>query len=103
MGVLYDHIDTNPYNNKKSNLREVTYHQNALNRSKRMKGTSKYKGVSFSARHGKWKATIMFKGKYIYLGLFVNELEAVSAYNKAAIENFKEFAYLNKDEQGNIL
>jgi hypothetical protein len=59
------------------------------------KCSSIYKGVGWHKHHKKWGANIRFQKKLIHLGYFTNEKEAASAYNKAAIKFFGEFALLN--------
>lgn len=56
--------------------------------------SSKFKGVCFDKKWGKWTAQIT-NGKKIHLGRFGTELEAAQAYDKAAKEHFGEFAVLN--------
>ena len=103
-GVTFDHEDRNYLNNRKSNLREATRSQNGANREKFSgKYYSKYKGVSWHKRQKKWVGSIKFNGKNIYLGQSDNELDIAKAYNKAALEFFKEFACLNKNEKGEVL
>lgn len=58
--------------------------------------SSIYKGVSWHKQVKKWRSYISFQNKFIYLGLFANEIDAAAAYNKAALEHFGEFANLNK-------
>lgn len=96
-GIIFDHIDRNPFNNQKNNLRVATRSQNGANRVKFI-GTyhSKYKGVSKHKRSGKWQAQIRFNLKGIYLGSFNTENEAAIAYNKKAIELFGDFAVTNQ-------
>lgn len=45
---------------------------------------SKYRGVTFDKRRGKWIAYIQVAGKYKSLGKFDSELDAARAYNEAA-------------------
>ena len=40
---------------------------------------------------------------YYSIDLFEKELDTAKAYNKKAKELFGEFAYLNRDENGDIL
>jgi len=91
-----DHIDRNPLNNQKENLRIVTISQNQMNISKRKKiTTSKYKGVSLYKN--KWQAQIQINKKPYHLGYYLNEIDAAKAYNKAAKELFGKYAKLNEE------
>jgi len=49
----------------------------------------------FSEKAQKWRARIGSNRKYTYLGYFNTELEAATAYNKAALKYHKEFAKIN--------
>jgi hypothetical protein len=93
-GLFVDHIDHNGLNNCRSNLRICSNAENS--RNKRPYGrTSRYKGVSWHKGSKKFVAQITFKGKKIWLGYFVDEIDAAKAYDKKAKELFGEFAYLN--------
>lgn len=98
-----DHIDHNGLNNQKSNLRNCTHRQNAMNNSSR--GSSKYLGVSIVGRgrqKGMISAEIKMNYRKIHIGVFSTEIEAAKAYDKKAKELFGEFANLNfKSDQLN--
>lgn len=95
-GLAVDHIDGNTLNNTRSNLRICTPAQNTMNCKKYKSGvTSKYKGVYFEVSKNRYRATINRNGEQIFLGTFKTELEAVTAYNKAALIEYGEFARLN--------
>jgi len=87
-----DHKDRDGLNNQKANLRVCTHRENTA-RSMRKNKTS-YRGVE---KHGnKWRASINSYKKRIYLGSYHTPEEAATAFNKAAIERYGEFACLNK-------
>lgn len=94
-GMVIDHIDGNPLNNQKSNLRICTPQQNQFNQRK-TRGVSKYKGVSWYKNYKKWMAKIKFNGRTYNLGYFNTEIQAAKAYDEKAKEIFGEFANLNK-------
>jgi len=77
-----DHIDRNPLNNQKSNLRISTDLQNAQNKSSSKNSTSKYVGIGFNKKNEKWKVQIQGE----QLGNFDMEEEAVIVRNKRAQE-----------------
>lgn len=93
-GKEVDHIDGNPLNNQKSNLRVVTQQQNNWNQHK-VTGTSQYKGVCWDKRAKKWMAYVSLDRKQKHLGYFTDEKEAAKAYDEAAKEHFGEYAKLN--------
>lgn len=89
-----DHINRNPLDNRRENLRLATMSQQNANKPKHY-GKSNYKGV-YRRRDGrKWCAQIRVNRVMNYLGSFETQEEAARAYNAAAVSNFGEFAYLN--------
>lgn len=93
--VEVDHIDGNGLNNVRSNLRIATRLQNARNLSRRSDNTSGFKGVSWRAKKGDWRAYIVCNGRQSHLGCFDNAEDAARAYDRAALERFGPFARLN--------
>lgn len=100
-GIDLDHIDGNGLNNQRSNLRWATRSQNKANSAKQRAGANRFKGVSWLARLQKWQAYISVNGQRLYLGVFIDELDAVRAYDRAAREHFGAFAKCNLDRKGN--
>ena len=93
---ICDHIDGNPLNNQKYNLRKCTKQQNNYNHKNHRKNkTSKYLGVCFFPESSKWRATICKAGKVQHIGLYYTEEEAAKAYDNLAKELHGEFASLN--------
>jgi HNH endonuclease/AP2 domain len=99
-GVCVDHINGNPYDNRRENIRICTVSQNNMNR--KPQGVCKYKGVSYNkVSDGKGgyytyiRSCIRIKGRSITLGSFKTEEEAAKAYDFAAKTHFGEFAKLN--------
>jgi len=93
-GKIADHIDGDPLNNTKVNLRIVSPAQNAYNRSP---GRSKYgfKGISWHPKINKWEAHINKNNKRFNLGVFSSKIGAAKAYDRKAVELFGEFARTN--------
>lgn len=99
-GIEVDHIDGNPLNNCRENLRFCNSAQNKHNQRPKRGGMSKYKGVYWQA--GKWVAQTKSGGIGIYLGRFSSEIEAAKAYNAEALRIFGSFANLNIIEEGSV-
>jgi len=95
-GVIIDHINGNPFDNRKSNLRFANKSQNAMNSKPRKNTASGHKGVSWHKIVKKWRARINVNQKEIYLGSFNSKKEAILAYNLAATQYFEKFAKLNE-------
>ncbi len=93
-----DHIDRDPHNNRRSNLRLATRAQNMANLGPQG-GISGYKGVYWKKEsrknRGGWYAQIEHEGKTYGRGTFANVHLAALAYNQMAREMKDEFAYLN--------
>lgn len=95
-GAEIDHRDGNGLNNQRSNLRTATEAQNQWNTRKTRGKTSRFKGVSWCARFGRWKAFISVNGCHINLGSYSIEEAAAVAYNEAAKAMHGQFAQINE-------
>lgn len=91
-GKYCDHIDRNPLNNKKENLRLATAEQNARNISLYKNNTSGFMGVGWSKTHSMWRAYIKAEQKHLHLGYFANKDDAIRARLNAEVKYFGEFA-----------
>lgn len=89
-GLYVDHINHNPSDNRKCNLRICEPWQNALNK-KNVKGIWKTKYNTFVAE-------IRFNNQRIRLGSFKTEAEALKARKEAEIKYFGEFRYKGDKE-----
>jgi hypothetical protein len=89
-----DHWSTDGLDNRRANLRPSTTAQNQQNTGSRG-GTSRFKGVSWYARHEKWQVMFNCAGKTHFVGYFTDEVEAAKAYDGAILPLAGEFARLN--------
>ena len=96
----YDHIDRNPLNNRKENLRAATTAENSRNRNISKNNTSGIIGVGLNKKNGKWRARITFEQNEIFLGEYIKKEDAIITRLKAEKKYFGEFApqqYLYKE------
>lgn len=99
-GMQVDHINGDPLDNRRENLRVATPSQNQANWRKKSPATSAYKGVSWHKGARKWRATININGKQVHLGFYGEEEAAALAYDTAAERAYGEFACLNGSQRG---
>lgn len=101
VGMVVDHINGNPLDNRKVNLRVCTQKENLRNRRPGRSMTG-YKGVrpDYRRKHPTFNAYITYDGKKRYLGKFSSAEAAAKAYNQEALKIFGEFAKLNEVTNG---
>jgi len=92
-----DHIFHNILDNRKDNLRKVTYSQNNMNQNISSKNTSGFKGVSWSERDNLWHSYIGVNKKRVNLGWFKIKNDAINARLQAEFEYYKEYSIYNKN------
>lgn len=92
----YDHIDRNPMNNRRNNLRKCSHQQNSYNVSVRKNNSSGVTGVSWNKKRQVWEAYIRCQesnnGSRTFLGYYNNLNDAVYARLQAEKKYMKEFA-----------
>jgi hypothetical protein len=90
-----NHIDSNKLNNIFKNLEWVSARENECHKqSKNKNNTSIYTGVSFNLQSKKWRSTINFNKKFIFLGYFNTQEEAYQARCDYEKNNYIENKYL---------
>lgn len=89
-----DHINGDKADNRWSNLRAATRHQNIQNRGPHRDNSAGMKGVHFSKKEQKWVAQIYAAGQRRRLGCFDCPAAASFAYQIAAEKFHGEFAQL---------
>ena len=92
-GEIVDHIDGDPLNNQRANLRIVSYAQNSQNR--KASGAVGFLGVEYRALKNKFFASIRKDGKFYSLGYFESPLDAAQAYDNKALELYGPDAATN--------
>lgn len=90
-GMHIDHRNTNPFDNRLSNLRLATKEQNYHNQGLSTKNKSGIKGVHYDKARGKWRSEIRFYNKVVGLGRFDTKGMAAVARAKAALRYHGEF------------
>lgn len=98
---VIDHIDGDPLNNRKSNLRRCTQGENTLNKARCSNNTSGFIGVhpdNRKSRNAHWCAEIRKQNKRYHIGQYVLIEEAVYARFIAETILFKEFRNTNDDK-----
>jgi hypothetical protein len=98
--LAIDHRNRDGLDCRRGNLRKATSSQNTGNSATPITSKTGFKGVMFRPakgnRRARWVARIGPKRKT--LGSFQCPIEAAKAYNKAALEQWGEFARLNTFE-----
>lgn len=91
---IIDHINLNPLDNRRKNLREVTQQQNTFNRRGHGK-LSKFgvKGVSWAKSNKKWVGQIKKSGSYVYKKYFDSLADAVMSQIEAEKDFISDCRY----------
>lgn len=88
-GQYVDHINGNPLDNRRYNLRICSNGANLRNGRVRPNNTSGITGVHLNKR-GKWEAYIKVNYRKIHLGLYTSKKEAKTARQLAEVKYFDQ-------------
>lgn len=98
-GFVVDHINHDPLDNRRDNLRICTTKQNRHNSREASNSVSGYKGISRHStendRYVYWRVRFMVNGQNKSFGVFKNLQEAIRVYNEAVRKHHGEFAVIH--------
>lgn len=89
-GIVVDHINQNPLDNRESNLRFATRKINSLNSKIYKNNTTGIRGVYFVKETGKYRARIKRNNTQIHIGIYNSLEEAKSELEKYKTNVLKE-------------
>lgn len=95
--IVVDHINGNPTDNRKNNLRVCSQGQNVLNKSFMSNNTSGFIGVSYREDRGSYDPEIRIGYKRCHLGYTKTKQEAV--YKRYIAEKLLFGDFANREEQ----
>jgi len=98
--LVVDHMNGDPSDCRRENLRLATQRKNSYNSCKPKSNTTGFKGVCFDTRRGKYLSSIHPNGRTVFLGYYDKPEEAAQAYDRAASCYFGEYAKTNSYERG---
>jgi hypothetical protein len=93
-GMHVDHINGDPLDNRRSNLRIVTRSQNLLNRRKEPHSKSGYR-IVFTSRNEKWRIQLKIKQKYYLCGNYRSRHVAGIFADQILVQNVGPFVKRN--------
>jgi hypothetical protein len=86
-GRFADHINGDPLDNRRENLRVVTPAENSQNRRANSNATSRFRGVQWDGKKGLWRVRPNLNGQRFNVGYFKDEVEAARAAEAWRQEN----------------
>ena len=99
-GYLVDHINRDPLDCTRNNLRYATKALNSINSKISSRNVSGYRGVgAYKDRPNKWLASIRVSNKQIFLGRYDTLEEAIEARKAAEIKYFGENSPQYREEE----
>ena len=96
VGKVIDHLNHDPYDNRRDNLREASRGENAQNRTPKKRANGLPIGVNMTRHKTKYFATITHKRKQIHIGTFETAEDAALAYDTKALELYGAQAMTNQ-------
>lgn len=94
-GFVVDHINGNPLDNRRENLRVCSQGENARNRTAFKHNKSGYKGVCLDSYGRTWRAQLCVSGVRYAKSGFKTSKDAAMYYDSLAKKYHKSFAKLN--------
>lgn len=91
-GLLPDHINGDPWDNKIENLRPATASQNGYNRGVGRNNSSGAKGVHWCNTHERWVASIRVNKVLMCIGYYQNKEDAVTARREEELRLHGQYA-----------
>lgn len=96
--LVVDHINHNPSDNRKSNLRVCTQQQNMFNQKPNTRNKSGVKGVRFIKSCKRWEVRFTYNGKERVIGYFDNIADAIALRKQYEEKFYGEFSFKNQFE-----
>lgn len=94
-----DHINHNPSDNRRENLRVVSTAQNQMNTVINKNNTSGIKGVNWDKGCNKWRVRISINGERLTLGYYNTLEEAAQARCDAELKYYGEYRYIKATQE----
>lgn len=91
--VVVDHINHNPLDNRKDNLRLCSQQKNSCNHKVSTSNTSGVTGVSYRKQRDRWVAYLTYNGQHVNLGTYIKFEDAVMARKAGEEKYFKDYSY----------
>lgn len=89
-GMVVDHVNGNPLDNRRENLRVCTREQNLWNQRRKV-GANEHRGV-YRVANGKFEVKLQANGKRHNAGRFESYAEACEAAQRLAAQIYGEFS-----------
>ena len=93
-GMEVDHINGNPLDNRRENLRVCTHAENMFNKKIYKNNSSGIKGIYFDNRKNRWCAQLIKNNKKVFRKTYKSKTEASEGYKNAAHLYFGKYERL---------